>query len=114
MKEITIAVGSKENLSEDIQAVARQFAAEPKIVIAAGKEKDIRNTVIDHASNLFLDENTVLVVVDPPASLIDELKGQLEVLKEKIPTVIFSTVLPIKSSPTSTEGVALEQDKEKR
>ena len=52
MKEITIAVGSKENLSEDIQAVAKQLAAEPKIIIAAGKEKDMRNIVIDHARTL--------------------------------------------------------------
>lgn len=115
MKEITIAVGSKENLSEDIQAVAKQLAAEPKIIIAAGKEKDMRNIVIDHASNLFLDENTVLVVVDPSAGLLDELKGQLEVLKEKIPLVIFSTGTADKII-THIDGkvLALEQDKEKR
>ena len=115
MKEIIIAVGSKENLSEDIQTVAKQLVADPKITIAAGKEKDVRNIVIEHASSFFLDGNIVLVVVDPPATLLSELKGQLEVLKEKISVVVFSTGTPDKiSEHIAGKVIVLEQDKEKR
>jgi len=115
MKEITIAVSSKENLYEDIQSIAKQLRTEPRIIIAAGKEKDMRNIIIEHASNLFLDENIVLIVVDPPVVLIDELKGQLEVLREKIFVVIFSTG-PADKIVGHIDGtvVTLEQDKEKR
>lgn len=115
MKEITIAVSSKENLYEDIQSIAKQLRTEPRIIIAAGKEKDMRNIIIEHASNLFLDENIVLIVVDPPVVLIDELKGQLEVLREKIPVVIFSTGTADKIvGHIDGTVVTLEQDKEKR
>jgi DNA polymerase III delta subunit len=115
MKEIIIAVGSKENLSEDIQTIAKQLVADPKITIAAGKEKDVRNIVIEHASSFFLDENIVLVVVDPPATLLSELKGQLEVLKEKISVVIFATSASDKiSEHIDGRVMVLEQDKEKR
>lgn len=115
MKEITIAVSSKENLYEDIQSIAKQLRTEPRIIIAAGKEKDMRSIIIEHASNLFLDENIVLIVVDPPVVLIDELKGQLEVLREKIFVVIFSTG-PADKIVGHIDGtvVTLEQDKEKR
>jgi DNA polymerase III delta subunit len=115
MKEIIIAVGSKENLSEDIQTVAKQLVADPKITIAAGKEKDVRNIVIEHASSFFLDGNLVLVVVDPPALLLSELKGQLAVLKEKISVVIFTTSSSDKISEyIDGKVIVLEQDKEKR
>ncbi len=115
MKEIIIAVSSKENLSEDIQAVAKQLNTEPKIVIAAGKEKDVRNTIIDHASSFFLDGNTVLILVDPPVTLINELKGQLGVLKEKISVAIFSTGTADKiSEQIGGKIIVIEQDKEKR
>jgi DNA polymerase III delta subunit len=115
MKEIIIVVGSKENLSEDIQAVAKQLVADPKITIAAGKEKDVRNIVIEHASSFFLDGNIVLVVVDPPPTLLSELKSQLEVLKEKISVVIFATNASDKiSEHIDGRVIVLEQDKEKR
>jgi hypothetical protein len=90
MKDIIIAVGSKENLLEDIHAIAKQLISDPEIVIASGKEKDMRNIIIEKASNLFINENLVLVVVDPGGALIDELKGQLQALKEKISVVIFT------------------------
>ena len=91
MKDIIIAVGSKENLLEDIHDIAKQLVNDPEIAIASGKEKEMRNIIIEKASNLFINENLVLVVVDPGGALIDELKGQLQVLKEKISVVIFTT-----------------------
>jgi DNA polymerase III delta subunit len=115
MKDIIIAVGSKENLLEDIHVIAKQLVSDPEIAIASGKEKDMRNIIIEKASNLFINENLVLVVVDPGPVLINELKGQLQVLKEKISVVIFTTNASDKiSEHIDGKVVVLEQDKEKR
>ncbi len=115
MKDIIIAVGSKENLLEDIHAIAKQLVSAPEIAIASGKEKDIRNIIIEKASNLFINENLVLVVVDPGQALIDELGGQLQALKEKISVVIFTTNPSDKiSEHIDGKVLVLEQDKEKR
>jgi DNA polymerase III delta subunit len=113
MNKLTIAVGSKENVLEDIHALAKRLVNEPEITIVTGK--DIRNAVIEHASNMFLDERCVLVIVDPERDCIEELKGQLDVLKEKIFVILYSTG---KGSDLHQviegEQVVLEQDKEKR
>ena len=115
MKDIIIAVGSKENLLEDIHDIAKQLVNDPEIAIASGKEKEMKNIIIEKASNLFINENLVLVVVDPGGALIDELKGQLQVLKEKISVVIFTTSSSDKISEHITgKVIVLEQDKEKR
>ena len=115
MKDIIIAVGSKENLLEDIHAIAKQLVSAPEIAIASGKEKDMRNIIIEKASNLFINENLVLVVVDPGQALIDELGGQLQALKEKISVVIFTTNPSDKiSEHIDGKVLVLEQDKEKR
>jgi DNA polymerase III delta subunit len=115
MKDIIIAVGSKENLLEDIHAIAKQLVSAPEIAIASGKEKDMRNIIIEKASNLFINDNLVLVVVDPGQALIDELGGQLQALKEKISVVIFTTNPSDKiSEHIDGKVLVLEQDKEKR
>jgi DNA polymerase III delta subunit len=115
MKDIIIAVGSKENLLEDVHVIAKQLISDPELVIASGKEKDMRNIIIEKASNLFINENLVLVVVDPGGALIDELKGQLQALKEKISVVIFTTSASDKiSEHIDGKVIVLEQDKEKR
>lgn len=115
MKDIVIAVGTKENLLEDIHVIAKQLVSNPEIIIASGKEKEMRNIIIEKASNLFINEDIVLVVVDPGHALIDELKGQLEVLKEKISVVIFTTNASDKiSEHIDGKVMVLEQDKEKR
>lgn len=115
MKDIIIAVGTKENLLEDIHVIAKQLVSNPEIIIASGKEKEMRNIIIEKASNLFINEDLVLVVVDPGHALIDELKGQLEVLKEKISVVIFTTNASDKiSEHIDGKVMVLEQDKEKR
>jgi len=115
MKDIIIAVGSKENLLEDIHDIAKQLVSDPEIAIASGKEKEMKNIIIEKASNLFTNENLVLVVVDPGAALIDELRSQLEALKEKISVVIFTTSSSDKiSDHIPGKVIVLEQDKEKR
>jgi DNA polymerase III delta subunit len=115
MKDIIIAVGSKENLLEDIHVITRQLVKDPEIAIVSGKDKDMRNIITEKASNLFLSENLVLVVVDPGLALIDALKGHLQVLKEKVSVVIFSTSASDKvSEHIDGKVIVLEQDKDKR
>jgi DNA polymerase III delta subunit len=113
MNKLIIAVGSKDNVLEDIHALAKRLVSEPEIMIVTGK--DIRNAVIEHASNMFLDERLVLIIVDPERDRIEELKGQLDVLKEKIFVILYTTG---KGSDlhqvVEGEQVVLEQDKEKR
>ncbi len=115
MPEIIIAVGSKENLSEDVRAVTARLVSEPKLVIASGKEKEMRNTVIDQASNLFLSPNVIIVLIDPTPGVLTGLKPQIEALKDKVYVVIFVTgaAEKIKECIQGTVMV-LEQDKEKR
>ncbi len=115
MKDIIIAVGSKENILEDMHVIAGELVSDPQIAIASGKDKDIRNIIIEKASNLFINENLVLVIVDPGRALIDELRGQLQALKEKISVVIFTTNPSDKISEyIDGKVIILEQDKEKR
>jgi DNA polymerase III delta subunit len=115
MSDIIVAIGSKENLLEDIHVIANQLVSNPEIAIASGKEKDMRNIIIEKASNLFINENLVLVVVDPGQVLIGELRGQLQALKEKISVVIFTTNPSDKiSEHIDGKVIVLEQDKEKR
>jgi len=113
MKEIVIAVGTKENIQEDIQVLAAELHKEPQILVASGK--DIKKTVVETASNMFLNENLVLVMVDPEVDLTRELVTQLEALKQNIPVIIFLTGAPDKIAEFVTGRViVLEQDKEKR
>jgi len=113
MGKLIIAVGSKENVSEDIHALAKRLVNEPELVIVTGK--DIRNTIIGQASNLFPDERRVLVIIDPERGCIEELKGQLDVLKEKIFIILYSTGRESDLHQViEGEQVVLEQDKEKR
>ncbi|HEX2964150.1 MAG TPA: hypothetical protein VHO84_00095 [Syntrophorhabdaceae bacterium] len=115
MPEIIIALGSKENLPEDIRSMTSRLVSEPKIVIASGKEKEIRNTIIDQASNLFLSGNIVIVLIDPPPGILAELRPQIDSLKEKVFVVIFATSAAEKiQERVQGRVVVLEQDKEKR
>ncbi len=113
MKEIVIALGAKENIQEDIHVLAGELHKDPQIVIASGK--DIRKAVIEMASNMFINENLVLVIIDPDGDLADELKGHLEGLKERISVVIFMTGASDKiAERIKGRVIILEQDKEKR
>ncbi len=113
MNKLIIAVGSKENVLEDIHALAKRFVKEPEIIIVTGK--DIRNAVIEHASNLFLDERRVLAIIDPERDRVEELKGQLDVLKEKIFVILYSIGKESNLHQViEGEQIVLEQDKEKR
>lgn len=113
MKELLVAIGSKENVVEDIHVLSRRFHEHPGVVIAQGK--DLRQVVIERSSNLFLAENLVIAVVDPSAADVAAIRGHLEVLKDRAGVIVYLT--------SDTNGVAevlggktvvLEKDRDKR
>ena len=89
MGSIDIVTGSKEELPDDLQALARKRSDNPRIIAATGK--DIRSRVAEKTSALFLDEREVLVLIDPEREVLDEIKDQIERLKERMPIIIYST-----------------------
>lgn len=112
MKEIIIAISSKDNISEDIHAIANQFSDEPELIIASGKET--RKIITDLASNMFLNPKTVLAVVDPGKSLIEDLNMPIALLRKSISIAIFSTNPSDKMEYVEGKQIVIEQDKEKR
>ena len=113
MKELLVAIGSKENVVEDIHILARRFAAHPEIVIAQGK--DLRRVIAEKSSNLFLPENLVVVAVDPELPDLTALKGHFDALKERAGVIVYLTsdskeVLEILGG----KPVILEKDRDKR
>lgn len=113
MKDITIVIGSKENISEDINILARQFSDTPETLIVAGE--DIKNAVISKASSLFIEENLVLFIIDPEKKVIDEIKGPLQTLKEKVSVVIyFTSDIPTSYPEIADKKIVMEKEKEKR
>jgi DNA polymerase III delta subunit len=67
------------------------------------------------ASALFLEENVVLVLVDPDKTVFDELIPQLELLRERIHVVIYTTsALPAHLKQLGAQVSVMEKDKETR
>jgi len=113
MKELLVALGSKENIIEDVHILARKYADQPEITIAQGK--DLRQVVIEKASNLFLADDLVVVVVDPGPSDINVIEGHLGILKERVGVIVYLTS-DAKDVRERLGGklVVLEKDKDKR
>jgi len=60
LKEIFIAVGTKENLASDIHILGNKWSQNPRVLVVSGK--DIKATIIEKTSALFLEENLVLIL----------------------------------------------------
>lgn len=74
-----------------------------------------KGVVVEKASSLFVEEDLVLVVLDPPRALLNEIATTLNVLKERAGVIIYST-LPELDLPPSLDAVRItvEKEKEKR
>jgi DNA polymerase III delta subunit len=113
MSEFIIAVGTKENLSGDIHALGKKWSPDAQVIVASGK--DIKPTVIEKASALFLEDNLVLILVDPDKTIFDELAGQLDRLRERIHIVIYATsALPDHLKSIAGTITVMDKDKETR
>ncbi len=113
MKAIFIAVGTKENLIEDIHVLAGRFNDHPAITIAQGK--DLRQVVIEKASNLFLPDNLVVAIIDPGVADAGALKQHLDVLNERAGLIVYLTSESHEvCEALGGVSVILEKDRDKR
>ncbi len=113
MPPIILAVGSKETFAEDIHPLARKWTEEPRIVTATGAA--VKDTVVEKASALFLEDNLVIVLFDPALAVLEQVLGPLNILKERAGVIIYATD-PDFDVPAGldVERVAIEKEKEKR
>ena len=113
MGEIIVAIGSKDNLVEDISLLARKWSENPKIVALTGPT--MKAAIIEKASALFIDTNTVLGLIDPDRSLLEAVKDQLLILKEKINSIAYYTgSKPDVPAFLGSAALQMEQDRETR
>jgi DNA polymerase III delta subunit len=113
MREIAVALGSKENFLEDISLVARKWLPNPRIEPLTGS--NIRAGVVEKASALFVDTNIVLALLDPDHRDLEAVKDQLLSLREKINIIVYYTgPKPDVPQFLGSAPVHLEQDREKR
>jgi DNA polymerase III delta subunit len=113
MNNITTIIGTKENITEDVRIFSEKLTNNPEILIIT--KKDIKDKVIEKASALFFENNTVLVLLDPERELLEEIKGQLVLLKEKMHIIIyFTTAAPYTQSPIECTTIIIKKDREKR
>lgn len=113
LKEIFVAVGTKENLASDIHILGNKWSQNPRVLVVSGK--DIKATIIEKTSALFLEENLVLTLVDPDKAIFDELRHQLDILRERIHIVIYTTSSPPDYlKKISHEMLIMDKDRETR
>lgn len=113
MDRITLAFGAAENMSEDIHLLARKCVENPILIVA--QEADIRGLVVEKASALFIEDNMVLVLIDPKPITIESLTDQIEILKQRVYLVIYSTTHSADlRSLLDVTPVILEKERESR
>jgi DNA polymerase III delta subunit len=113
MNKLLVAMGKKENIVEDVHVLARRFRDHPGIVIAQGK--DLRQVVIEKASNMFLAEELVVAIVDPTAQDVAVLRPHLDALKGRVGVLVYFTTDAASLAESLGEKViVLEKDREKR
>lgn len=113
LNEIHIAVGTKENLTADINILRNKWGQNTQVIAVSGK--DIKTTIIEKASALFLDENLVLVLIDPDKDVCAELKDQLHTLQERIHVIIYTTSQPPDYLKNISNSISfMDKDKESR
>jgi len=113
MGAISLLVGSKEHLIEDIKIFSETLTETPEVQLVS--KKDLKDALVDKASTLFIDKNLVFVIIDPDKDQLAELKGYFQVLKDKINIIIYLTTPLIEQLPL--EGVVtvvFEKEREKR
>lgn len=113
MDRLTLAFGAAENMSEDIHILARKCAANPVVIVA--REQDVKGVVIEKASALFSDDNLVLVLIDPEVKTIEGLVEQIEILKQRMHVIVYSTIhSPDLRALLGATPMVLEKERESR
>jgi len=113
MAGIVLAFGSKDNLMEDVHLLSKKWSENARIVVVSGPA--VREAVLEKASALFVEENLVLVLFDPPPVIISDLETTLRLLKERTGIIIYSTVSDFSLAPSlEVERVNIETEKQER
>jgi DNA polymerase III delta subunit len=55
------------------------------------QEKDVKSLIIEKASALFIEDNQVLVLIDPLPKTLESLTEQIEILRQRVYLVVYST-----------------------
>lgn len=110
---MTLAFGAMENMSEDIHILARKCFENPVLIVA--QEQGVRDVVVEKASALFIEDNLVLTLVDPKPKTIEGLAEQIEILRERIYLIVYSTSHNADlRSILAVTPVVLEKERESR
>jgi DNA polymerase III delta subunit len=72
-----------------------------------------RETILEKASALFVEENLVLVLLDPSPGIISETVTTLNLLKERMGIIIYSTASGF-DLPPSLDGERINMETEKQ
>lgn len=113
MDRLTLAFGATENLSEDIHILARKCVENPVVVTA--QKQDIKGLVIEKASALFIEDNLVLVLIDPEPNVVEALAAQVAILKERAYIIVYSTTQnPDLRAVLGLAPMVLEKERESR
>jgi DNA polymerase III delta subunit len=100
-------------MSEDIHLLARRCIEGPILIVA--HEPDIKGVVVEKASSLFIEDNVVLALIDPKPGTVETLTEQIDILKQRIHVVIYSTTHSTDlSSLLGASPVILEKERESR
>jgi len=103
MPAITVATGTKQHAADDIDILSKKWMDNPHLVIAT--EENGKNMILELASRLFLEDNAVLVLLDPSRLLIEEMKEHLLLLSQRIHILIYCT------APSYDVGKLIKVDK---
>jgi len=103
MPSITVATGTKQNAADDITILSKKWMDNPHPVIAT--EANGKDIILEITSTLFLEDNLVLVLLDPSRLLIEEMKEHLLLLSQRIHILIYCT------APSFDVGKLIKADK---
>ncbi len=110
---LILAFGLKDNFMEDVHLLSKSDGETARIVLVPAQ--GVREIILEKASSLFLEENLVLALLDPPEATISELIPALSVLKERVSIIVYSTGPDFNIPPSlGAQRVNMEKEKEQR
>jgi DNA polymerase III delta subunit len=113
MSKIILAFGQKETFLEDVHYLATRWFETPRVVVTTGASAVV--TVSEKVSGLFVEDNLVLVLLDPPSDTIEQVAPALKSLQESAGIIIYSTSTTLELPPSlEAERVNIEKEKEER
>jgi DNA polymerase III delta subunit len=108
-----VAFGLKENFMEDVHLLARRWSENARVLMVSGPSA--KQVILEKASALFMEQDLVLSLLDPLPKLLKELAEPLNILKERVGIIIYSTSTDLDLPPSlDAERVNMETEKQGR